>query len=311
MTALLLGVVVPILFWQDGIDTAREVRQAGLTHIAVPNDRSAQWKTVHGISADPVDLGTTVKLQAPGVDLRIDEASASRRPWVSSNAWRIVRQPKARFYYEAPGGVAALAAAEAFCYGGNALIHTNMDGLKPLAQMLEFLTAINADSDKPIADIGFVDDGSAVSAEVMNLMVRDNLLFAVTPAISSNYKLTVRLGSRDYPAPSVKDADSITHAIRANLTDARRSIRLYGTSVVIARLTGEREKARLHLLNYGAASHIRVGGFRVRVLGGYSKFQIHSFETPGEKLLDYEVQPDATEFTVPELNTYAVIDLTP
>jgi hypothetical protein len=309
VTTLLLAVVVPVLFWQDGANTAAEIRRAGFTHIVVPNDQSAQWKTVQDISVDPIDPGTTVKLQAPGVALRIEEASATRRPWVVSNAWKIVRQPKARLYYDAPGDAAALAAAEAFCYGGNALIHTNIDGLKLLGQMMEFLTAVNAGSDKPIADIGFVDDGSAISAEVMNLMLRDNLLFAVIPASSSNYKLTVRLGAGDYPASSVNDADSIARTIRANLTDARRSIRIFGTSVVIARLTGEPDKLRLHLLNYGAASHIRVGAFRVRLLGRYDRSQIHSFDTPGEKLVDYEVQSDATEFTVPELNTYAVVDL--
>jgi hypothetical protein len=306
---LLLAVAIPVLFWPDRVDTAPRIRQAGLTHIAVPPDQSAQWKAIQGISADPVDLAATVKLQSPGVTLYIDDASASRRPWISSNGWQFMRQPKAKFYYDVPPETAPLAAAEAFCFGGDALIHTTVDGVKPLVQMLQFLTSINSDLARPIADIGFIDNGSAVSAEVMNLMVRDTLLFAITPAISSNYKVTVRLGSQEYPESSVKDADSIVRAIRTNLNDERRSVRIFGSSVVIARLTGEPDKLRLHLLNYGAGTHIRVGGFRVRVLGRYSKFQLHSFDSSGEQLLDYEVQPDATEFTVPELKTYAIVDL--
>lgn len=311
---LLLAVIVPVLFWQDGTGDAPEIRNAGLTHIAIPSDQAAQWKQIQGISAEPVDPAKTVKLQAPGVALRIDEASASRKPWVSSNGWRFLRQPTAKFYYDAGSETAPLAAAEAFCFGGDALIHTDKSGIKPLAEMLQFFKTIdssagNSDAGKPITDIGFVDNGSPVAAEVMNLMVRDNLLFGITGPANSDYKLTVRLGSQVYPASSTQDADSVVHRIRMNLTDARRSVRIFATSVVIVRLTGDRDKARLHLLNYGAAHSIKVGGFRVRVLGRYPKFQIHSFGAPREQLQDYEVLSDATEFTVPELKTYAVVDL--
>lgn len=306
----LLAVVLPELFWQQGVDTAAELRSAGITHIAVPSsDTAAHWRTITGISADPVDLSATVKLPTPGVALQIDEASASRVPWVSSNGWRFIRQPQAKFYYDVPANIAALAAAEAFCFGGEALLHIKADGIEPLAKMLAFLKTIDSDGSKPITDIGFIDNHSAVSAEVLNLMVRDNLLFKIVLLSGAGPKLTVQLGSKDYPASGVKDADAIVHKIRANLTDAKRTVRIFGTSVVIVHLTGEPDKPRLHLLNYGAGSHIRVGGFRVRVLGRYSKSQIHSFGAPEEHLLDYEVQADATEFTVPELQTYAVIDL--
>lgn len=307
---LLLAVVLPLLFWPQGVDTAAELRSAGIAHIAVPSpDAAAQWRTITGMSADPVDLSETVKLPTPGVVLQIDEASASRVPWVTSNGWRFMRQPQAKFYYDIPPNIAALAAAEASCFGGESLIHTESNGVEPLAKMIDFLRAIDTEAAKPIADIGFIDNNSSTSAEVLNLLVRDNLLFKIVPASGPGAKLTVQLGSKDYPASSVKDADSIVHAIRANLTDAKRTVRIFGSSVVIVHLTGEIDKPRLHLLNYGAGAHIRVAGFRVRVLGRYSQFRVHSFGAPGEHLLDYEVQSDATEFTVPELQTYAVIDL--
>jgi hypothetical protein len=50
-------------------------------------------------------------------------------------------------------------------------------------------------------------------------------------------------------------------------------------------------------------------GLRVRVLGAYPKAQASSFGNAGMKLLDVSVRDGATEFTVPEMNTYAIIDL--
>jgi hypothetical protein len=304
-----LAVVLPTLVWQGGVNAAPELRKAGITDIAVPSADASQWKAMGGISTHPFDVAGAVKLQAPGVALHIDEASASRVPWVSSNGWRFIRQPGARFYYDVTGNTAPVAAAEAFCFGSQAFIHTDGNGIAPLGKMLAFLRTINSEGEKPVADIGFVDDGSPVSAEVMNLMVRNNLLFEIAPSSGAPDKLAVDIRSKEYAAASVKDADSIVHKIRANLTDSARSVRLFGTSVVIARLTGQPGKLRVHLLNYGAAGRIRAGGFRVHVLGRYSKPQIRSFDTPGEKLLDYEIQSNATEFTVPELKAYAVVDL--
>jgi len=305
----LFAIVLPTLFWTQGVNTGPKLLSAGITQVAVPRSESGNWNTIAGISVHPVDLTATIRLGNPGVTLHLDEASATRVPWLSSNGWRFMRQPNAHFYYDVPANTATLAAAEAFCYGSEALIHTDLNGIEPLAKMLQFLKSINSDGAKPLADIGFIDDGSAASAEVMNLMVRNNLLFQIVPASSSDHKLLVKPASKEYPLTSVKDADSIVHKIRANLTDSKRTVRLFGTSVVIVHLTGAPDKPRLHLLNYGAPAHIRVGGFRVRVLGRYPKSQISSFDSPGEKLLDYEVQSDATEFTVPELKTYAVIDL--
>ena len=47
----------------------------------------------------------------------------------------------------------------------------------------------------------------------------------------------------------------------------------------------------------------------MRVLGQYSKHQLRLPDGTGVELLDYSAEPDATEFTVPELKSYAVIDL--
>src|SRR5947207_11809261 len=121
----------------------------------------------------------------------------------------------------------------------------------------------------------------------MNLMVRGNLLFRLVPEPDRNLMLNVRLGSKDYPAES---PNLLARRIRTNLTDNRRSMRIYGSSVVIGRLTGSGARLRLQLLNYAAASR-PVSGIRVRVLDRYA---YHASVT---ELLDYSVESDATEFT--------------
>jgi hypothetical protein len=160
----------------------------------------------------------------------------------------------------------------------------------------------------PVADIGFIDDGSAETGEVMNLMVRQNLLFRVVSAPDPLLKLTVRLGSKEYPASDAKNPALVAHQVRANLTDARRSLRIYGSQVVVGRVEGANGRLRVHLLNYAGAER-KVNGIRVRVLGRYDKHREAAAASPGLQLLDYTVEPDATEFTLPELKTYAVIDL--
>ena len=47
--------------------------------------------------------------------------------------------------YDVKGAQAALAAAEAFAYGANALIRSDAAGLKPLGQMLAFLRGVPAE----------------------------------------------------------------------------------------------------------------------------------------------------------------------
>jgi hypothetical protein len=305
----LLAALLPGLYWQGGPETAPLLQKAGITHILVPASRAASWKNVAGIDAQIADLQGAQKLPAPGVSFRMSEASATRVPWVTSNGWQFMRRPKGKFYYDVNGNGAALAAAEAFCYDADAIIKTDASGLEPLGRMLKFLSTINPPNGAPVADIGFIDDGSPAAGEVMNLLVRDNLLFKVVASNEPDLKLTVRFGSAEYPATAEKNPVVLAQKIRANLTDDRRSLRMYGTSIVVTRLTAEPGGLRLHLLNYGAAAGARVGAFRVRVLGRYRKGQLRSFDSPSDQLIEYNASSDATEFTVPGLKAYAVVNL--
>jgi hypothetical protein len=81
------------------------------------------------LSTGPADAGA-VKLPVPKVEYRINEASASRSPWINANGWQILRAPDRRYYYDVPAASPALAAAEAFMYGAQADIHTEPDGVE-------------------------------------------------------------------------------------------------------------------------------------------------------------------------------------
>jgi hypothetical protein len=304
----LLLAALPALFWDGAADTAPALRDAGVTQIVVPSARLASWKGVEGITAAAADLEGATKLLGPTVNYRMNEASATNAPWVMANGWRFIRRPDGRFYYDVPGRQAALAAAEAFCYGANAMIRTDAAGLKPLAEMLGFLRTITGEALPPVADIGYIDDGSGASGEVMNLMVRDNLLFQLVAAPDRRLKVNVKLGTKDYPLEDAKNPGTVAHAVRFHLTDEKRSLRIYGSQVVVGRLTGSGGHARLHLINYAGAAR-KVDGIRVRVLGQYPKHQLWLADGTGVELLDYSVEQDATEFTLPELKTYAVVDL--
>ena len=305
---LLLLAALPALFWDGAADTAPALRDAGIHQILVPAARLASWKNVPEITAEAADIEGAVKLLPPTVNYRMNVASATSAPWLVANGWRFIRRPQGRFYYDVTGKQAALAAAEAFCYGANAMIRTDAAGLKPLAEMLGFLRTITGEPLPPVADIGYIDDGSAASGEVMNLLVRDNLLFQLVASPDRRLKLNVKLGTREYPLEDARNPGTVAHAVRFNLTDEKRSVRIYGSPVVVVRLTASAGHARLHLLNYAGASR-KVDGIRVRVLGHYSKHQLWLVDGAGVELLDYSAEPDATEFTLPELKTYAVVDL--
>ncbi len=305
---LLALALLPGLLWDGPPASVDALREAGITGVYVPAEQYAAWKQAGQFPAQPADVRDVVKLPAPAVLYRANVASATSPPWLVSNGWRFLRNTRVRFLYEAQGAQAALAAAEAFCFGGSALVHTDRAGLKAFAEMIEFLHGLGESDMPPVADIGFIDDGSAIAGEVMNLMVRNNLLFQIVSGSGPQLKLTVRLGSKEFPRQDAKNPSMAAHEVRAGLTDERRSIRVYGSEVVVARLTALPDGLRVHLLNYAGAER-KLDGLRVRVLGLYPKHRLAAAGSPQAELLDYSVDADATEFTLPELKTYAVVDL--
>lgn len=241
---------------------------------------------------------TAVKLPAPGVEYRMNEASASRSPWLTGNGWRIQRAGKAQVSYDVKDDAAALAAVEAFAYGADALIHTDPKGLTGFAQIIGFLKTVTPANLAPMANIGVQDDGGNEMGELMNLLARHNLLFRIVQAPDPHLDLNVRVATAD--------ANRLSHQIRSQLTDEKRLLRIYGSEVVIGRLTGDSTRARLHLIDYAKRP---VDGLRVRVLGSYARHEETVSGIPGAKLQDYTADGTATEFTLPQIQRYAVIDL--
>jgi hypothetical protein len=240
------------------------------------------------------------EVPTPKVDYRANIARATSSPWVNSNAWRFIRDPKAQYCIEAPGTLSALAAAEAFAYGVNALIRTAGEGVSAFQHMLAFLRELPEADLPPLANIGIVDDGSPRTGELMNLLSRRNLLYRSVRSPDNQLQVNVTSAASD-PDPSKQ-----AYTIRQKLGDEKRLLRLYGSEVVIGRLTGDATHIRLHLVNYSPRP---VNGLRVRIAGRYANSALWVFNIPGAKPADFDAQTDATEFTIASMNEYAVVDL--
>ena len=234
------------------------------------------------VASAPADA---VHLPAPGVEYRTNIASATRKPWVTANGWRMDRDPAKSFFYEVRGQAAATAAAEAFAHGCQAFLHTDVAGAAAFQTMLAFLKALSPAPTQPLADFGVLDDGSAATGEVLNRLALQNFLFRPS---DPKLPLTIDLGKTDLPA------------IRRQVPDKRRLVRLFGSDVVLARLTGDDHSLRLHLINYSGQP---VRALRVRLLGAFQQ------NAASVELQDFDVSAEATEFTVSEVKDYAVIDL--
>jgi hypothetical protein len=308
MTLLALLAALPCLVWTQGVESAATLQAAGVTRLCAPLARSEAWKAA-GFSVVPVDepdLAARVKATTPRLRVRADRASATRSPWVYANGWQFRRDPGGRYSYELPAGKAALAAAEAFAYGVDAALVIDPADVPELGRMQAFLARLPPSGLPDVADLGVVDDGSDDVAEVLNLLSRRNLLYRSVKGPSAEFPVTVQLGTKEYPVEDASDPSEFALKVRRQLGDERRSLRIFGTEVVIARLTGDATRLRLHLLNYGGSD---IEGVRVRVRRSYPTVQAQVSDQGGVTVTDHVVADGATEFTLPRLTVYGVVDL--
>jgi len=283
---LLLALLLPGLVWTQGGGNPLKIR---FSTTALPDaDQSRE------------------ALPTPGVTARAGVASPTRAPWIVASGWRVMRHAGVKYRYDLPAGKAALAAVEAFAYGADAVLKIDPADEAPLRALLTFLEGLPAVDLPPIADLAVVDDGSPAVGEVMNLLARRNLLYAIVKTPSSRYPVNVALGSRGFPLEEAADPSAFALKVRRLLTDERRTLRIYGTEVVIARLTGNATRVRLHLINYGGRE---IEGLRVRLRGAYAPGDAAVAGVGRTPLQDHAVADGATEFTIPRMGPYAVVDL--
>lgn len=305
--ALLLA-ALPALYWEQPPGSAEALRAAGIRELRVPPEHVAGWRQA-GFAATALTEGerrARTVLEPPGLAARATHAGATQRPWIDANGWRFLRRPRAKYFEAVPAGAAELSALEGFAYDADLVLRIAETDLAALGRTLAFLRGLPDAPGAGIADLGVVDDGSALTGELMNLLARRNLLFRPLEREEPALPVSVALGSREYPASEAADPDALAFRVRQRLGDERRSLRLFGSEVVLARLTGDASRRRLQLLNYGGR---RISGLRVRLRGRW---------TPGTaQLLDHGPvaleallgEADATEFSLPLLGPYAVVDL--
>lgn len=246
------------------------------------------------------------KLPVPRIDPKVRVASATRAPWIIANGWRFLRHPGGRFWYELPPQKAALAMAEAFAYGADAGFQIPPEDSAEAARMLQFLRALARRDLAPMADFAFVDDGTPLGAEAMNLLCRRNLLFAVVPRPDPRFKLNVVIGSDAFPRTLAANPAELAAAVRRKLTDEGRSVRLYGSEMALVRAVGDEKAVRLYLVHYG---NYPLRGLRLRVRGQFSSAAVHVFGRPEAQAEELISEGGFTELTIPEMGPLAVVDL--
>jgi hypothetical protein len=303
--------VAPLIYWAEGMETAESLKQAGIEQIAAPADKAEAWRKAgfKVIAVSAAEFARREKLLTPRVAGRANVASATRRPWVDSNGWRFVRSPAGRFYYELPKGKAAMAIAEAFAYKADAILKIDPTSLADLTEagaMYDFIKDLAGENYPPIADIGVIDDKSPEIAEILNLLTRRNLLFKIVKAPAPQLRVNIRLGSKEYPRAEAADPNDFAQKIRRRLGDENRGLRVYGTETVICRLTGDGARARLHLLNYGGRD---IDGMRLRLRGDFRRVDARAFGPGLIEPEDIVKDETATEFSLPRIGIYTVIDL--
>jgi hypothetical protein len=309
MTSLLvLALSFPCVYWTQGVESRATLEAAAIKRICVAPERADSWRAA-GFTAIPIseaELASRETLPSPGITPRAGLASPTRSPWIVASGWRFTRHPGTKYVYDVPAGKAALAAAEVFAYGADVVFKIDPADLGSLGGMLTFLGALPPVDLPALSDFAIVDDGSAITGEVMNLLARRNLLFEIVQSPSPRFPLTIRIGTPEYAREDATDPSAFAQKIRGQLTDERRSLRVYGSEVVICRLTAEAGRARLHLINYGGRE---IEGLRIRLRGSYGDGEVHVAGAGRLALEDRVVSGGATEFTIPRIATYAVVDL--
>ncbi|MEO8127841.1 MAG: hypothetical protein ABJF23_23365 [Bryobacteraceae bacterium] len=246
------------------------------------------------------DVTGAVKLPVPSVQYRMNVASATTAPWVNANGWLIQRNAGKQVFYDLPKGGAELAMAEAHAYNADALVKIAPEDADAYAKMNAFLQQLGP-AGPQIGNVAVVDDGSAQAGEGLNLLHRKNLLYRMVSSPDPKADLNIKVDK------SITNPLDFAAEVREKLTDDKRLVRIYGSAVVLANLTGDaRGRMQLHLINYGRRP---VDGLRIRLRGSYVVRRANIYESADAKVTEFINRDGGTEFSIPRVGLYSVIDL--
>src|SRR5262249_42453582 len=155
--------------------------------------------------------------------------SATTVPWIDSNAWRFRRGLTKALYANLPEGKAALAAAEAYAWGADALLEPAPKDVADVGKMLAFIEKIDKPRMPSLANIGVIDDSGRELPEVLNLLSRRNLLYRVVREPDPALDLNIRIGSAQFPRESAKNPNDFAARVRERLGDDKRLIRIFNS----------------------------------------------------------------------------------
>src|SRR5450759_4853750 len=172
---LLLLSILPALLWDESPTTAPELQKAGIERIAVTGD-PGRWSG-SGIEAVRVDVSKMVRVDPPGVDYQAGVAGATAAPWVNSNLWSMIRDRERMFLYEVAAPLLPLAVAEAYAGGARTYFRVKRENLENFAAPYRMLEELDGPPLRDRTNFELVDDRSPEIDEIMNLLVRRNLLF--------------------------------------------------------------------------------------------------------------------------------------
>jgi hypothetical protein len=128
-----------------------------------------------------------------------------------------------------------------------------------------------------------------MTGELLNLLTKMNLLYKIDKVRDPRLPVNV--------TPQPEDPNLAAHKIRSQIGDENRSLRIFGSQVVLGRLLESPGKVRVFLLNLGTHS---IFGLRVRLRGRFQE---------SDAVTNLTQDGPFTEFSVPEVETFAVIDL--
>ncbi len=245
------------------------------------------------------DTSKFVTVRAPGIEMRRNMAMATSAPWVDSNIWQFRRAPSKSYFSDVTGKSVALAMAEAHSQGVELALRTTPDQRKEYEAMAAFLRTVPEGPTAVWANLAVTDDGSDAAGEALNLLSRRNLLFTTKPGAKADLKLKAD--------KSITNPYDFAQEARQKLGEDKRLVRLYGSEITIADLRREGNKVRLSLIQYGRRPS---DAPRIRVRGHYSNVRALVYGTGEMQVTDLTTDGAYTEFTLPSLPLYAVLDLT-